>query len=71
MESRVFEVIKRKCCGTIFAACWDGHQDEEWYKEVKEATKKGHTVELISSVRFKFSECICNYVDPNQLNLFS
>lgn len=51
------EVLKCKC-GNIYAGCvlWDRGKD--WQKEVNDALKIGHTVEIITE-HFEFKECTC------------
>lgn len=43
MEMRLIEEIKCKC-GNVFAACVDGHQDNEWRKERREYVLGGCSV---------------------------
>jgi hypothetical protein len=67
---REIQVIRRGCCNTIFAGCVVEAIDKEWIESVEDAIKKGHWIQNVKPGTWKFSPCVCNEIDPNQLNLF-
>lgn len=75
MKRENAQVIKRKCCGTVFAACTEPecYQDKDWLKSIRKASVEGHTIEIVklSEVKSVFEECVCEVKKiENQLNLF-
>jgi len=66
------QIIKRKCCGTIFAACIepDCYIDKGWLKDLKNYVNAGHKVEMIdANSGVQFAKCTCQKVKI-QLNIF-
>lgn len=49
-------------CGKLFAACSDGHQDDEWNLEVGQYMAKNCTSK-IDDVAFNFEKCECPNMD--------
>lgn len=72
--------IIRCSCGTVFAACADGMQDEEWRDNRKEYLEAGCTSEIVAHEKFQTGEvqlkgCDCpktlkQVADRSQLQLF-
>lgn len=57
----MIQVIKYKCCGTVFAACCepDCYTDSEWLKNLKKYVNRGDKVEMIERGTLKFGKCEC------------
>lgn len=70
------EVIKCHTCGTIFAACCDGYQDDDWRKERKKYLDSGCTVTFENREDVQVSSCDHPKIikrpatPPGQLTLF-
>ena len=71
----MIQVVKRKCCGSVFAACIEPecYIDEEWLKNLRDYVNRGDTVELVEPGTFQFSgKCKCSEVGKTkQLNIFN
>jgi hypothetical protein len=52
----MIQIVKRKCCGSVFAACVepDCYTDKDWLKNLKEYVNRGDKVEMIESGTLKF-----------------
>lgn len=63
------QVIKYKCCGKIFAACYEPHcyTDRSWLSKMSDYVKKGDVVEMRESGNVQFGDCECT--KENQVNL--
>jgi hypothetical protein len=71
----MIQIIKRKCCGKIFAACCEPscYTDNDWLKDLKKYVNRGDKVEMIpDNSGLKFEKCICNDITKIVApNLFS
>jgi len=57
----MIQTIKYKCCGKIFAACYepDCYTDKDWLKNLKEYVNRGDIVGLTDE-KIQFGKCECN-----------
>lgn len=64
----MIQVVKKKCCGAIFAACLEPHcyTDKEWLKELKKYVNRGDKVEVIKKEDFKFGGCECDKIKKQE-----
>ena len=70
----MIQVIKYKCCGQIFAACWepDCYTEKDWLKNMRKYVLRGDKVEMMESGNVKFSKCVCAKVETTKSpDLFS
>ena len=67
-ETKV-EAIYCGKCGTLFAACVDGYQDNEWNSNKQDYLRRGDKVELIENNSVTLNSCKCREVKQT-LNLF-
>lgn len=52
-------------CGTLFAACVDGSQDEEWNKNKSIYRRAGCKVKIVESCDFRgLGSCSCDVTTP-------
>lgn len=64
------QVLKYKCCGKVFAACWQPvcNTDKEWKEKARKAQEQGHKTQLVDFKKgIEFGECNCK----EQLKLFT
>lgn len=70
------QVIKRKCCGVIFAACIEPecYTDREWLTNLKKYVQRGDTVDLVEMGKglLTVEKCTCKTKEiKEQLPLFN
>ena len=61
----MIQVVKSKCCGTIFAACIEPecYTDKDWLKNLKNYVNRGDKVEMIESGTLQsIKKCDCDVV---------
>lgn len=66
IESKA-EVITCGGCGALFAACVDGHQDDEWNKSKESYVKRGDIATFIPSSQVQFKKCTCPEKEVSKL----
>jgi len=67
------QVIKKKCCGAVFAGCCEPecYTDSDWLKDLKKYVKEGCTVETVEKGHFSWGKCECvQEKDKNKIELF-
>lgn len=65
----MIQVIKRKCCQTIFAGCREPecYTDKDWQKDVRKYSLEGCKIEMIEKGTFSFGKCECKKAEPKDL----
>lgn len=61
----MIQVIKRQCCGSVFAACHEPYcyTDKDWLRNLKQYVNRGDKVEMVESADLHFGgKCQCNEV---------
>lgn len=66
----MIQVIKKKCCGSVFAACVepDCYTDKYWLKNLKKYVNRGDKVEMVENGTLQWGgKCKCNEVEVTKI----
>lgn len=63
----MIQVIKKPCCGVVFAACVDPecYTDKDWTTELSKYVKAGNVVEMVESSNIG-GKCKCKTLEGKE-----